>query len=85
MRGLFNKVSNPLTLSQTLDCIAADTNYMKYVHIFMCNAGNKIVTWQLQNAMSNFRNFCKVCAQQKSKNKSGTFIYKFSRNLCFNS
>ena len=34
MRGLFNKVSHPLTLSQTLDCIAADTNYMNiYSHI----------------------------------------------------
>ena len=39
----------------------------------------------IKNAMSNFPKFCKVCAQQKSKNKSGTFIYKFSRNLCFNS
>ena len=28
MRGLFNKGSHPLTFSQTLGCIAADTNYM---------------------------------------------------------
>ena len=51
----------------------------------MCNAGNKIVSWQLKNAMSNFLKFCKVCAQQKSKNKSGTFIYKFSKIRNFNS
>ena len=50
----------------------------------MCNTGNKIVIWQLQNALLNFPKFGKVCAQQKSKNKSGTFINKFSRNLCFN-
>ena len=36
------------------------------------NAGNKIVIWQLQNAMSDFPKHCKICAQQKSKNKSGT-------------
>ena len=36
MRGLFNKVSHPLTLSQTLDCIAADTDYMNiYSHVSM--------------------------------------------------
>ena len=35
MRGLF-KVSLPLTLSQTLDCIAADANYMNiYSHIYV--------------------------------------------------
>ena len=84
MRDLFNKVSHLLTLSQTLDCIAGDIIWA-YIHIFMCNTGNKIVTWQLQNAISNFSKFWKVCAQQKSKNKSGTFIYKFSRNLCISS
>ena len=73
MRGLLNKVSHPLTLSQALDCIAADTMWT-CIHIFMCNTGNEIVTWQLQNAMSNFPKFGKVCAQQKSKNKSGAFI-----------
>ena len=36
MRALFNKVSHPLTLSQTLDCIAADTTYMNiYEHIYV--------------------------------------------------
>ena len=36
MHGLFNKVSHPLTLSQSLDCIAADTNYMNtssYIYV----------------------------------------------------
>ena len=47
----------------------------------MHNTGNKTV---MKNAISNFPKFCKGCARQKSKNKSGTFIYKFSRNLCFN-
>ena len=51
----------------------------------MYNTGNKMVICQLQNAMSNFPKFCKVCARKKSKNKSGTLIHKFSRNLCFNS
>ena len=49
----------------------------------MYNTGNKIVICQLKNAISNFTKFCKVCARQKPKNKSGTFTYKFSRNLCF--
>ena len=36
MRGLFNKMSHPLTLSQALDCIAANTNYMNiYPHIYV--------------------------------------------------
>ena len=36
MRGLVNMVSHPLTLPQTLDCIAADTNYMNiYSHIYV--------------------------------------------------
>ena len=47
--------------------------------------GNKIVICQLQNTLSNFLKFCKVCARQKSKNECSTFIYKFSRNLCFSS
>ena len=51
----------------------------------MDNTGNKIVICQLQNAISKFPVFCKFYARQKSKNKSGTFVYKFSRNLCFNS
>ena len=29
--------------------------------------------------------FCKVYAWQKPKSQSGTFIYAFSRNLCFDS
>ena len=33
----------------------------------MYNTGNKIVICQLQNAISNFPKFCKVCARQKSK------------------
>ena len=33
----------------------------------MCNAGNKIVICQLQNAKSNFANFCKAYAQQNQK------------------
>ena len=53
-----------------------------YIHIFMYNTENKIFLCELQNAISNFQKFCKVFAQQKSKSKSGTFMYKFSRNLC---
>ena len=51
----------------------------------MYNTGNKIVVCQLQNAKSNFPKFCKVYARQKSKNKPGTFIYTFRRNIYFNS
>ena len=36
MCGLFNEVSHTLTLSQTLDCIAADANCMNmYSHIYV--------------------------------------------------
>ena len=80
---LFNMVSQPLTLLQTLACIAAEINYITYIHIFMHYTGNKIVICQLQNALSNFLKFCKVCARQKSKNESSIFIYKFGRNFCF--
>ena len=82
---LFNMVSQPLTLLQTLACIAAEINYITYIHIFMHYTGNKIVICQLQNALSNFLKFCKVCARQKSKNESSIFIYKFGRNFCFSS
>ena len=82
---LFNMVSQPLTLLQTLACIAAEINYITYIHIFMHYTENKIVICQLQNALSNFLKFCKVCARQKSKNESSIFIYKFGRNFCFSS
>ena len=36
MRGLFNKMSHPLTLSQTLDCVAADTNYIEHIFTYLC-------------------------------------------------
>ena len=51
----------------------------------MCNTGNKIVICQLQNAKSNFPKFHKRLCTAKSKNKSGTFTYKFCGNHCFNS
>ena len=51
----------------------------------MYNTGNKIMICQLQNTKSNFPTFCKVYTRQKTKYKSGIFIYTFSRNLCFNS
>ena len=35
MPGLFNKVSHPLMLSRTLDCVAADTNYVN-IHSYLC-------------------------------------------------
>ena len=64
---LFNKLSDKLKVRQTLDCIAADTNYLNiYSHIYY-NTGKKIVMCQLQNAKWNFPKFCKVLAQQKSK------------------
>ena len=50
----------------------------------MCNTGKKILIWQRQNPMSNFPKLFKVSVQQKSENKSGPFIYKFSRNPDFN-
>ena len=50
----------------------------------MYNTGNKMVICQLQIAKSNFLKFCQVYARQKSKNKTGTFINTFSRNLFFN-
>ena len=52
----------------------------------MCNTGNKIVIFQLQNAKPKFPKFCKVYAKsKKKKKKSDTFTYTFSRNHCFNS
>ena len=33
----------------------------------MCNAGNKIMICQLQNAKSNFPKFCKVYVRQNQK------------------
>ena len=70
-------VRSILKVRHTLDCIAADT-ISTYIHIFMHNTGNKIAICQLQNAKSNFPKFCKVYTRQKSKNKSGTFIYTFT-------
>ena len=36
MRRLFNKVPDPLRLSQTLDCITANINYLNiYSHIYV--------------------------------------------------
>ena len=67
MRGLCNKVSDPLKVRQRLACIAEDTIWT-YIHIFMCNTGNKIVICQLQNAKSNFPKFCKVYAQNQKTN-----------------
>ena len=82
MRGSFNNLSDPLKVRHTLDCIAADTNYLNIFYIFMYNTGNKIVICQLKNEKSNFPKFCTVYARQKAKYKSGTFIiYKFSRNF----
>ena len=52
MRGLFNKVSDPLKIRHTLDCTAGDINYLNiYLHIYI---GDKIVICQLRNAKSNF-------------------------------
>ena len=85
MLGLFNKVSDPLNVRHTLDCIAADTNYLNKIDIFMYNTGIKIMTCQLQNAKSNFPKFCKVHAPQRTKYISDIFVYTFSRNLCFDS
>ena len=85
MCGLFNKLSDPLKVWHTLDCIAAGTNCLN-IYLHMYNTVNKIVICQLQNAKSNFPKFYKVYAGQKIKYKSGTFvIYTFSRNICFNS
>ena len=43
----------------------------------MNNTGNKIMIYQLQNAKSNFIKFCKVYALQKTKYKSGIFLYSY--------
>ena len=80
-RGLFNKVSDPLKVRHTLDCIAADTNYLNKIYLFVYNTGIKIMICQLQNAKSNFPKLCKVHAPQKIKYKYGIFIFTFSRNL----
>ena len=66
MQVLCNKVSDPLKVRQRLACIAEDT-ISTYIHIFMCNTGNKIIICQLQNAKSNFPKFCKVYAWQNQK------------------
>ena len=66
MRGLCNKVSDPLKVRHMLAYIAEDT-ILSYIHIFMCNTGNEIVTCQLQNAKSNFPKFCKVFGRQNQK------------------
>ena len=65
-RGLCNKVPDRLKVRHRLYCIAEDTIWT-YIHIFMCNTGNKIVICQLQNAKSNFPKFCKVYARQNQK------------------
>ena len=67
MQVLCNKVSDPLKVRQRLACIAEDT-ISTYIHIFMCNTGNKIIICQLQNAKSNFPKFCKVYAQNQKTN-----------------
>ena len=52
MRGLLNKVSNPLKIRHTLDCIAGDINYLNtYLHIYI---GDKIVICQLRDTKLNF-------------------------------
>ena len=66
MQGLCNKVSDPLKVRQRLACIAEDI-ISTYIHIFICNTGNKIMICQLQNAKSNFLKFCKVYARQNQK------------------
>ena len=43
----------------------------------MYNTGIKVMIYQLQNAKSSFPKFCKVHAPQKTKYKSGIFIYTF--------
>ena len=75
MRGLFSKVSDPLKVRHTIDCIAADTNYLIICLHICVYTGKKIVICQLQNAKSNFPKFFKVYARQNIKCKSGTFIY----------
>ena len=67
MQVLCNKVSDPLKVRQRLACISEDT-ISTYIHIFMCNTGNKIIICQLQNAKSNFPKFCKVYAQNQKTN-----------------
>ena len=84
MRGLFNKLSDALKVRHTLDCVAEDLTIWTYIYIFMSNTENKLVICQLQNAKSDFSKFCEVYGRQKTKYKSGTFIYVFSRSLCFN-
>ena len=66
MRGLCNKVSDPLKVRQRLACIAEDSIWT-YIHIFMRNSGQKFVICQQQNAKSNFSKFCKVYARQNPK------------------
>ena len=79
MRGLYNKVSDPLNVRHRLDCIVEGTIWT-YIHTFMCNTGNEIMKCLLQNAKSNFPKLCKVYARQNQRNKSDTFTHKFSRN-----
>ena len=66
MGGLCNKVSDPLKVQHRLACIVGNIIWT-YIHIFMCYAGNKILICQLQNAKSNFQNFCKIYARQLQK------------------
>ena len=40
----------------------------------MCNTGNKIVIFQLQNAKPKFPKFCKVYAKSKKKKKNLTHL-----------
>ena len=62
----YSEVSDPLQVSYRLAYIAEDT-IGTYIHLFMCNTGNKIVISQLQNSKSNFPKFCKVYARQNQK------------------
>ena len=80
MRDLFNKVSNPLMLSKTLDCIAADTNYMNIIHIFMYNTGSKIVITDNCKMQYQYQNFQSSAKFMHGKNQKTSLVH-LHRNL----
>ena len=82
MRGLCNKVSDPLKVRQRLACIAEDIVWT-YIHISICNTG-KNRDMSTAKCKIEFSKVLQGLCTVKSKNKSDTFTSTFSRNHCFN-
>ena len=88
MRGLCNKVSDPLKVRHTLDCIAAHITIWTYIHIFtyLCIIQEEN-SWHVNYKMQNktFQSSAKVMYGKIKKQVWYIYIYAFSRSICSNS